>query len=160
MFIRWICLLLRRFDFSRKAEAGELEARETGNEHARDHGKEKGERRNACDNSVDFSAILSFSLAFSPSLGPLRALLFLEKKRDVWERGSRWIVIYPRVDSVIHAPFEQAKTCSVLRKPTNAGKPSIKTMAVQISILPIKNALRSSCFDGSCGILWRTSLQL
>ena len=54
-------LLLRRFDFSRKAEAGELEARETGNEHARDHGKEKGERRNACDNSVDFSAILSFS---------------------------------------------------------------------------------------------------
>ena len=29
---------------NRKAEAGELEARETGNEHARDHGKEKGER--------------------------------------------------------------------------------------------------------------------
>ena len=30
------CLLLRRFDFSRKeGEAGELEARETGNEHAR-----------------------------------------------------------------------------------------------------------------------------
>ena len=43
------------------AKAGELEARETGNEHARDHGKEKRERRNACDNSVDFSAILSFS---------------------------------------------------------------------------------------------------
>ena len=36
--------MLRRFDFSRKTEAGELEARETGNEHARDHGKEKGER--------------------------------------------------------------------------------------------------------------------
>ena len=31
--------------FSRKAgEAGELEARETGDEHARDHGKEKEER--------------------------------------------------------------------------------------------------------------------
>ena len=56
------CLLLRRFDFSRKAgEAGELEAKETGDEHARDHGKEKGERRNACENSVDFLAILSFS---------------------------------------------------------------------------------------------------
>ena len=27
------------------------------------------------------------SFAFSPSLGPLRALLFLEKKRDVWEQG-------------------------------------------------------------------------
>ena len=34
----WSCLLLRRFDFSRKAgEAGELEAREPGNGHARDH---------------------------------------------------------------------------------------------------------------------------
>ena len=42
-------------------ETGELEARETGDEHARDHGKEKGERRNACENSVDFLAILSFS---------------------------------------------------------------------------------------------------
>ena len=40
-----VCLLLRRFDFSRKTgEAGELEARETGDEHARDQGKEKGER--------------------------------------------------------------------------------------------------------------------
>ena len=48
--------------FSRKeGEAGELEARETGDEHARDHGKEKDERRNACKNSVDFLAILSFS---------------------------------------------------------------------------------------------------
>ena len=51
----FFCLLLRRFDFSRKTgEAGELEARETGDEHARDHGKEKGERRNACDNSCRF----------------------------------------------------------------------------------------------------------
>ena len=50
------------FRVSRKAgEAGELEARETGDEHARDHGKEKGERRNACENLVDFLAILSFS---------------------------------------------------------------------------------------------------
>ena len=39
------CLLLRRFDFSRKAgEAGEQEAQETGDEHARDHGKERGKR--------------------------------------------------------------------------------------------------------------------
>ena len=38
---------LRRFDFSRKTgEAGGLEAREAGDEHARDHGKEEGERRN------------------------------------------------------------------------------------------------------------------
>ena len=50
------------FRVSRKAgEAGELEARETGDEHAREHGKEKIERRNACENSVDFLAILSFS---------------------------------------------------------------------------------------------------
>ena len=34
------CLLLRRFD-SEAGGAGELEARETGDEHARDHGKEK-----------------------------------------------------------------------------------------------------------------------
>ena len=34
----WSCLPLRRFDFSRKAgEAGEQEARDTGDEHARDH---------------------------------------------------------------------------------------------------------------------------
>ena len=44
------CLLLRRFD-SEAGEAGELEARETGDEHPRDHGKEKEERRNACKNS-------------------------------------------------------------------------------------------------------------
>ena len=37
------CLLLRRFD-SEAGEADELEARETGDEHARDHGKEKEER--------------------------------------------------------------------------------------------------------------------
>ena len=37
-------LLLGRFDFSRKkGEAGDLEARETGDEHARDHGKERGD---------------------------------------------------------------------------------------------------------------------
>ena len=36
------CLLLRRFDFSRKAgEAGELEARETGDEHTRDHAQSR-----------------------------------------------------------------------------------------------------------------------
>ena len=62
VIINSVCFLLRRFDFSRKTgEAGELEARETGDEHARDHGKEKGERRNVCENSVDFLAILSFS---------------------------------------------------------------------------------------------------
>ena len=49
------CLLLRRFD-SEAGEAGELEARETGDEHARDHGKEKDERRNACKNSCRFLA--------------------------------------------------------------------------------------------------------
>ena len=51
----WGCLLLRRFD-SEAGEAGELEARETGDEHARDHGKEKDERRNACKNSCRFLA--------------------------------------------------------------------------------------------------------
>ena len=50
-----VCLLLRRFD-SEAGEAGELEARETGYEHARDHGKEKEERRNACKNSCRFLA--------------------------------------------------------------------------------------------------------
>ena len=50
-----VCLLLRRFD-SEAGEAGELEARETGDEHARDHGKEKEERRNACKNSCRFLA--------------------------------------------------------------------------------------------------------
>ena len=49
------CLLLSRFD-SEAGEAGELEARETGDEHARDHGKEKEERRNACKNSCRFLA--------------------------------------------------------------------------------------------------------
>ena len=49
------CLLLRRFD-SEADEAGELEARETGDEHKRDHGKEKEERRNACKNSCRFLA--------------------------------------------------------------------------------------------------------
>ena len=50
------------FQVSRKAgEAGELEAQETGDEHARDHRKEKIEGRNACENSVDFLPILSFS---------------------------------------------------------------------------------------------------
>ena len=47
------------FQVSRKA--GELEARETGDDHTRDHGKEKIEGRNACENSVDFLAILSLS---------------------------------------------------------------------------------------------------
>ena len=49
------CLLLRRFD-SEAGEAGELEARETGYEHARDHGKENEARRNACKNSCRFLA--------------------------------------------------------------------------------------------------------
>ena len=39
-----------------QSRAGELEARETGDEHARDHGKEKEERRNACKNSCQFLA--------------------------------------------------------------------------------------------------------
>ena len=39
-----------------RMEAGELEARETGDEHARDHGKEREERRNACKNSCRFLA--------------------------------------------------------------------------------------------------------
>ena len=41
---------------SRSGEAGELEARETGDEHRRDHGKEKEGRRNACKNSCRFLA--------------------------------------------------------------------------------------------------------
>ena len=73
MFMQCIistCLLVRRFDFSRKA--GELEARETGDEHARDHGKEKGERRNACEKTCrffgNFVVFLSwyFSRVFKP----------------------------------------------------------------------------------------------
>ena len=53
----WIgrCLLLKRFD-SEAGEAGELEARETGDEHKRDHGKEEEERRKACKNSCRFLA--------------------------------------------------------------------------------------------------------
>ena len=58
------CLLLRRFDFSRKTEAGELEVRETGNEHARDHGKEKRERRN------DVSRLFPFPWSFARALVP------------------------------------------------------------------------------------------
>ena len=57
------CLLLRRFDFSRKVEAGELEVRETANEHARDHGKVKGERRNA-------SLLFPFPWSFARALVP------------------------------------------------------------------------------------------
>ena len=97
-----ICLLLRPFDFSRKAEAGELEARETGNEHARDH-ETPAIIRSICSSKLTLeyciivrhctfrhfeNKISQTSLAFSPSLGPLRALLFLKKKRDGWERGS------------------------------------------------------------------------
>ena len=69
---RHILELLRRFD-SEAGEAGELEARETGDEHKRDHGKEKEERRNA-------------SRILSPSLHPLRAHPF-GSDRDVWERA-------------------------------------------------------------------------
>ena len=43
IFLIWgDCLLLRRFDYSRK----QASSKETGDEHARDHGKEKEERRN------------------------------------------------------------------------------------------------------------------
>ena len=37
-----------------QSQAGELEARETGDEHAKDHGKEKGERRNAREKTCRF----------------------------------------------------------------------------------------------------------
>ena len=56
-----------------QSQAGELEARETGDEKARDHGKEEEERRNA----------VSSPFAFPSSL----ALLPLSQwEGDVWER--------------------------------------------------------------------------
>ena len=59
-------------DFSRKAgEEGELEARKTGDEHARDHGKEKAASR-----------------ILSPSLSPLRAHHFSQRERRLGTRQS------------------------------------------------------------------------
>ena len=47
--------------------AGELEARETGDEHARDHGKGKGERRNACEKRCGFLGnFVVFSSCYFP----------------------------------------------------------------------------------------------
>ena len=50
-----------------QSRAGELEARETGDEHARDHGKERGERRNACEKSCRFLGnFVAFSSCYFP----------------------------------------------------------------------------------------------
>lgn len=41
------------------------------------------------------------SFAFSPSLGALRALLSLEKKRDVWERGRICVMLDTSYASIL-----------------------------------------------------------
>ena len=64
-------------------EAGELEARETGDEHARDHGKGKGERRNVS---------LPFAFPFSLARPPVS-----QREGGVWEQGRALGVLQLRI---------------------------------------------------------------
>ena len=67
------------------------------------------------------------SLAFSPSIGPLRMLLFLEKKkRDVWERGrSRYITGSRWFQPLLNQLSVEQKLCG-----------GFKTIPVNIQYIP------------------------